>query len=270
MSTLQVISRITVKNLRAGGSWIAMRQSVVLLLFIAVAFFSYVFPVASARQAPEPTVLASFVGCKSGTNAGPPREVPTSAAIEVRLDRRIAERVVLYRAQDGPAVVGPGGWNCYGSIGSSSASLDVTPPASQFPGPSAYGIHTSHWFGDTSGRLMVAQAIARVFPAVRPIYENSIRDAQQYGSVPSGAFPGDQLKYRTDRIVEFETPANSEGLGTLCGSSRGPRPIRGVAILKGRGDSLPDLDCLSFRLPDSVADLSEVIVSEFEHIHAGI
>ncbi len=50
---------------------------------------------------------------------------------------------------------------------------------------------------------------------------------------PSGPYPKDLLKYRGDRLIEYETPANMEGLGTHSGLRKNGTAIRGAAILTG-------------------------------------
>src|SRR6266478_7512521 len=76
-----------------------------------------------------------FVGCKSDGQVGP-LEAPKSAEIEVRLDAKLARRLALYRAEIGPAVLGPRGWSCFGTYGSGGSTLFVTPeplkPADMF------------------------------------------------------------------------------------------------------------------------------------------
>ncbi len=62
-------------------------------------------------------------------------------------------------------------------------------------------------------------------------------------------------------MVEFETPANAEGLGTASRLLKNGDPIDGVAILYGEE---PNLLQLSVRLTPDTADLAHVIVHETE------
>ena len=71
----------------------------------------------------------------------------------------------------------------------------------------------------------------------------------------------DKLVYKSDRIVEFETPAKSEGLGTMSVLLPNSDPIRGVKILSG---GTPDLTSLSIRLPAKDNDLTTVIIQQTE------
>ena len=85
--------------------------------------------------------------------------------------------------------------------------------------------------GGTSGRFEVAKVIARVFPAYKQFAQNVIAEGIEPASdFPSGPYSNDKLTYRAKNIVEFETPANTAGLGTDCVS----RQIR--ALDRRRGD----------------------------------
>jgi hypothetical protein len=98
--------------------------------------------------------------------------------------------------------------------------------------------------GDTSGRFEVAAIIARVFPAhqafVRDVIAEGIEPASSF---PSGPYPKDKLSYKTNELVEYETPAQIDGLGTCSRLQKNTEPIRGVEILSGE-----QLDLLSLSL----------------------
>ncbi len=87
-------------------------------------------------------------------------------------------------------------------------------------------------------------------------------------SFPTGPYPNDRLTYRRKKVVEFETPANTEGLGTRSRLQKNGSPISGVAILVG---DEPNLTQLSLRLPPAVKDLERAIIeqTEFEASRAG-
>ncbi len=78
---------------------------------------------------------------------------------------------------------------------------------------------------------------------------------------PSGPYPADKLIYRSDRMVEYETPAHLDGLGTMDQLRPGDRPIQGVAILKGQP---PDLISLAVRLPTETSQLAPLIIRQTE------
>jgi hypothetical protein len=70
------------------------------------------------------------------------------------------------------------------------------------------------------------------------------------------------LTYKSNRVVEYETPAQTDGLGTQSWLKRNGRPIEGVAMLVGQ---TPDLLRLSVRLPPELNGLRGVIVHQVEH-----
>jgi hypothetical protein len=76
---------------------------------------------------------------------------------------------------------------------------------------------------------------------------------------PFGPFPGDRLKYRSDRVVEYQTP-RSQG---LCSTLRpDDDSIRGVAVLvKGY------LAVLELWLPQNLNDLAPTIMKQFVEEH---
>lgn len=127
-------------------------------------------------------------------------------------------------------------------------------------------IEINYVYGGTSGRFGVAQVIARVFPNRKAFVENVIKEEAEDGikpaiSFPFGPYPNDKLVYRSADAVEYETPANTDGLGTRSGVRKNSHPIRGVAILVG---DTPDLVQLSLRLPPELADLGSAIIQQVE------
>jgi hypothetical protein len=62
-------------------------------------------------------------------------------------------------------------------------------------------------------------------------------------------------------VVEYTTPAQTEGLGTHSRLKKNGSPIYGAAILIGQA---PDLTLLSVRLPDDLTGLTSAIVRQVE------
>ena len=115
----------------------------------------------------------------------------------------------------------------------------------------------------TAPYQILQEAIAaRVFPAykkyVQRVIAEKIRPASDF---PFGPYPHDKLIYRRRNIVEFETPANTEGLGTCSLLQSNSTPIAGVAILSGEET---DLFQLSLRLPEKDRDLLQAIIRQVE------
>jgi hypothetical protein len=71
----------------------------------------------------------------------------------------------------------------------------------------------------------------------------------------------DKLNYLTTEMVEFQTPANAEGMGTASRLRKNGDPISGVVILSGEVSNLLHL---SVRLPHEMVDLVSLIVQQAE------
>jgi len=213
----------------------------------------------STSLAPVP-----FAGCPSDGQTGPV-DAPTTSVAEARVEAvaGLAARLTLYGSATGIAVLGPRGWFCAGTFGSAQDSLVVTPmPIGRAAASTEdVGIRAIRAFGDTSGRFTVAQLAARVFPAARSFVDHVVAEGRLPASdFPSGPFPGDRLTYRSDHIVEYETPARSEGLGTFFHLSPTDRPVRGVAVFT------PDstIRYVAVRLTPNLDDLAPVIIEQYE------
>jgi hypothetical protein len=58
-------------------------------------------------------------------------------------------------------------------------------------------------------------AIARVFPAHRAFVRKVIAEGiEPTSDFPFGPYPNDKLTYKNKEMVEYETPAHKDGLGT--------------------------------------------------------
>ena len=178
-----------------------------------------------------------------------------------------ASNLAYYEAEKGIGVLAPLGWHCFETYGSGGEALYVTPQTidagkifSDGPGADGPGIEVGYSFAGTSGRFEVAQIIARVFPA----YQSFVGEVMKEPGIhpfPSGPYPKDELVYRSDALVEYRTPANTEGLGTRSWLTKGSLPIEGAAVLIGDEH---DLSLLSVRLPAELHGMTATIVRQFE------
>jgi hypothetical protein len=108
-----------------------------------------------------------------------------------------------------------------------------------------------------------AAALARVFPDSAQFTRNVIAEGvEPASSFPAGPYPHDRLTYRSRSVVEFETPAKTEGLGTASRLRASSDPIEGVAILISEGET--SLVQLSARLPEADRDLMLPILRQLE------
>jgi hypothetical protein len=223
------------------------------------------------RVSSSPTAASvPFVGCRSEGQAEP-LEAPKRAATSLPINRSAAQALAYYGSTLDLSVLAPRGWYCLGVYGSggdflfvSSLAIDARkifgPESRGFDGPV---IEISDRHSDQGGdRLDKAQIIARVFPTYRTLATGLL-----YGydipasSYPFGPYPSDRLTYKGNALVEYTTPAQTEGLGTHSSLKKNSSPIEGVAILSG---DPPDLILLSVRLPQESIGLAPVIVREVE------
>jgi hypothetical protein len=212
-------------------------------------------------------VSVPFVGCKSDGQVGP-KEAPKGIVQTVPISATAARGLAYYKSADGPGVLAPRGWYCFGTYGSSGSTLYVSPKpiditnlfsrgwrGFDFEGPA---VEMAQSYGGTSGRVVVAEMIARVFPAYQ---SSNVVESFDLPTFTHGPYPKDVLRYKS-KAVEYKTPAQTEGLGTHSGLLKNSSPIEGVAILTG--DKPPDVLHLSVRLPPELSGLTPVIVGQFE------
>lgn len=215
-----------------------------------------------------------FIGCRSDGQVGPaPAPIGTDKAVQIA--GTAVQNLAFYASENTRGVLAPRGWHCFGVYGSSGSALFVSPqPIDEHLGRSANWqsfagpvIEVDDISGGTSGRFLVAQVIARVFPAqkafVQGVIEEGIEPASDF---PFGPFPSDRLVYKSNDVVEFVTPANSDGLGTMTRLKKNREPIEGVAILLGPET---DLVQLTVRLPEGLKPLATDIIHQFESEEAG-
>jgi hypothetical protein len=231
-----------------------------------------VMPHSMLSQTPE-DALVPFVGCESDGQVGP-QAAPEGQAMKVQWDPATAKKMAYYKDAFSPGVLAPRGWHCFGAYGSSGSFLLVTPQPitrddifsdkrSEISGP---GIQATLSSSDTSGRFDVARVIARVFPKEKAFVQRVINEKIVPASdFPFGPYPNDELVYKSDRIVAFHTPPNSEGLGTMSRLEKSSLPIEGVAILSS--DKL-SLFRLCVKLPPDETGLNSHIIRQFERENA--
>ncbi len=223
----------------------------------------------TAPPAQSATVTVPFVGCASDGQAGP-QPAPSGKSLVVAIPAGLAQRLAYYRAEYGIGVLALRGWNCFSIYGSNGASLFVSPDpidskarfSLDWKGFAGQVIQLSEFDGGTSGRFEVAKVIARVFPAYKAFAQNVIADGIEPASdFPFGPYPKDKLTYRGKNIVEFETPENTQGLGTDSRLQMNASPISGVAIVSGEDTDLIQLSAC-FSGPDR--DLIPFIIRQIE------
>jgi hypothetical protein len=168
-------------------------------------------------------VRVPFVGCKSGGQAGPV-EAPREPEKVIEIDPKLAQKLAYYKSGFSPGVLAPRGWSCFGEYGSGGDETFVTPGSMDsngfFSGDwrnlTGPGVEVDFRYGGTSGRDEVARVIARVFPKYKAFVQGVLEMFERvYPDLTYGPYPTDKLLYDGDRLVEFRTQPNSEGLGTM-------------------------------------------------------
>ncbi len=223
----------------------------------------------AAKPAASAAVMVPFVGCASDGQAGP-QAAPSGQSLAVAIPAAMAQRLAYYKSEYGPGALAPRGWHCFSNYGSDGSNLFVSSDpiktsdlsSMDWKGFTGQVIEVSEMDGGTSGRFQVAKVIARVFPAYKTFAQNVIAEGIEPASdFPFGPYPSDKLTYRGKNIVEFETPANQQGLGTDSRLQANASPIDGVAIVAGADT---DLVQLSARVPASDSDLIPAMVRQAE------
>jgi hypothetical protein len=116
-----------------------------------------------------------------------------------------------------------------------------------------------------SGRYEIAEIMARVFPEYRTFASRVMEGIDL--PLPAGPYPKDTLRYRGKTIVEYNTPAQTEGLGNFHSwLGKNDLPIKVAAIIAEPpdGGDGPDVVLLSVRVPPALAGLIPVIVAQVE------
>jgi hypothetical protein len=202
------------------------------------------------------------VACESDGQVGS-RPGPNDSGLAPAVPQSVGLNLAYYASAD-LGVLAPRGWHCFGLYGSNGSILIVTPephsaddllkPDSRLTG-SAIQLGLS--FGDTSGRFAGAQVAARLFPTKKDFVQQVIHEGiEPESDFPFGPYPDDILTRRSDAEVEFETPGNTDGMGTNSRLVRNADPISGVAILTGGGN----LVLLDVRTPPDLRNLIPAIV----------
>jgi hypothetical protein len=217
------------------------------------------------------------VGCPQDGQVGPQDAPSLPKTVRLSVPSSMVGRVAYYSASNGSGegALGPKGWDCFGTYGSSGSQLFVVPLRmgdnilDRFQrlknGPA---IIKSVSIGETSGRFKVAHIAARLFPTARKFVEavrgEGIDSSEDYKFLP---WPEDHIKYLSEFVVSFTTLRERSGAGTESGLIPNSDPISGLIMANGIGDNIahpgdadsPYLLMLTVRLSESDADVYPAI-----------
>lgn len=79
--------------------------------------------------------------------------------------------------------------------------------------------------------------------------------------MPTGPYPSDQIVRKSATLVEFHTPAHTDGMGTYLSLSKGAEPIDGAVILL---NEKPDVLFIFVRLSPELNGLTAAIIRQVE------
>ena len=203
-----------------------------------------------------------FVGCKSDGQVGA-LDPPKDNGRAPRLPAPVASRLAWYSSNNTGGVLAPRGWRCFELYGSNGSFLMVRPNgfgrdpfSAKLSGPA---VQLSISLGDTSGRFESAKIAARLFPNRKAFVDSVIgEDIEPKKNFVFGPFPQDRIDRLTSDAVAFETPANTDGIGTMNRLLKSSDPIHGLIWM----DDENNATMLAVRLAPSQKDLSAYIVNE--------
>jgi hypothetical protein len=219
----------------------------------------------AAAATPDTQQRVPAVGCPANDLAAGAR-LQSGESMAAPVEQRIAGQIAFYQAEHSPGVYAPRGWSCHSWSGSNGSFLVVTPKRIEppyFPLPTITGpavsIDTSD--GGTSGRFHVAIVAAQLFPLVGSEFIARVRDEHLISdkSFEVQAYPDDQLRYLSDRFVEYTTPANRTGLGTDGLLDTSDLPVRGLTLLNLAAE-VNTLIEVRVRLPPGLNPVASTIV----------
>lgn len=191
-------------------------------------------------------VKVPFVGCPSDGQMGP-LAPPTGTAKTIHISFKLPGPIAFYQPEGGEGVFAPTGWHCLGLYGSSGTTVILSAhplPTSGIPSGSfdAPVIELSTSDSETSGRFEVARLGWMLFPDLTKDFVRDV-EAEDEGIVPKSdievpKYPEDKLTSLNKTLVQFETPANTKGLGTEGYVNVARAPIAGLVSLDEGNDGM--------------------------------
>ena len=223
----------------------------------------------AAWPAAAASLTVPFVGCAGDGQTGPVA-APKGAPKAVAIDAAAASGLAYYATGQDLGAFAPRGWKCFFVYGSSGAILAIAPadPSKALKNQtplSGDAVVLTYDDGGTSGRFEVARYAARLFPDPEKAFIAGViaEGIEPKANFPTGPYPADKLTYKGPLVVEFATPANSDGLGDSSLLKKNASPISGVAKLVASADG-PQFYLLAVRLPAKQAALAAAIVAAGE------
>jgi hypothetical protein len=205
------------------------------------------------------------VDCPANDQTGAAHPL-AGASMVAPVQQSQSEQIDYYKDEYGPGVYAPRGWSCRAWAGSNGTLLLVTPKRIEppyFPLPAvtapAVMIQTSD-IGAT-GRFHAAIVAAQLFPLIAEEFITRVRQEHLISdsSFNVQSYPNDQIRYLTDRLVEYATPVNHMGLGTEGLLEISNLPVRGLTMLNLESEANALIE-LRVRLPATLNSAGEAIM----------
>ena len=212
-------------------------------------------------QLRAPSIICPF------SDQSEPSKLQIGEPVTIPADQQpMAGQIAFYHAEHSPGVFAPKGWSCRAWSGSNGTFLAVTPQRilpPYYPLPTITGpaVTVDSWDASSSGRFHVAIIAAQLFSAdggefsARVRQDHLISDA----SFTTAHSPDDDLRYVSDRIVEYTTAANRKGLGTDSMLDSSNSPIRGLITLDLKNESNA-LTEIRVKLPPNLTPVADAIL----------
>jgi len=194
----------------------------------------------------------------------PPQPAPKPPTLAAADARQLA-----YYSAGNLHVLAPRDWHCFTVTASNGTTLFVTPntidtrePLYADPSTGPVVLASYHVPNAPASRVTIAELIARAFPQRRDFIDH-LRQSIPAAKLPDAPYSTDTLIHKSPNIVEFTTPARTEGIGKQPWMQINSSAIDGVAILTGEGDET-NAAILSVRLPQQQRTLAPAIIRQFE------
>jgi hypothetical protein len=189
-----------------------------------------------------------------------------NAPTPLRIEQRMADQLAYYASAHSLGVFAPKGWSCRAWSGANGSFLIVTPkriapPFYPLPAVGGPAVTVNSWDGSGSGRFHVAIVAAQLFSLVGSEFIARVRQEHLISDSSFGVTRNadDDVKYLSDRLVEFFTPANHSGIGTDDMLEASTMPIRGLMILNLENEAAA-LTEVRVRLPSNLSSEPEAIL----------
>jgi len=237
--------------------------------------------IAALLASPAPAARVSAVACQNARE--PPAAAAGGASVPADIPAPLAATIAYYF--DAPrrgAAFAPAGWVCVANLFPDVYDIEIVPEFGALVGLSDTPLWQQPMVaeqvlsddGDLPERLSFNALAVSLFPALFPggpdkwvaaplrAAGHDVTETTLKSMLPIG--PHDVISRKSDRLVEFLTPAGAQGLGTTgAGASFiAPRdPVYGVAgLISLPNENTMIIELFEIRLPNSLAKMRAPLI----------